>query len=28
MTLLTDDGDFKIIRPFVRGFSFLAPWPA
>jgi len=28
MTLLTEDGDFKIIRPFVRGFSFLAPWPA
>jgi predicted nucleic acid-binding protein len=28
MTLLTDDGDFKIIRPFVRGFSFLATWPA
>jgi predicted nucleic acid-binding protein len=28
MTLLTDDGDFKIIRPFVRGFSFFAPWPA
>ena len=28
MTLLTDDGDFKIIRPFVRGFSFHAPWPA
>jgi predicted nucleic acid-binding protein len=28
MTLLTDDGDFKIIRPFVRGFSFLTPWPA
>jgi predicted nucleic acid-binding protein len=27
MTLLTEDDDFKIIRPFVRGFSFLAPWP-
>jgi predicted nucleic acid-binding protein len=27
MTLLADDGDFKIIRPFLRGFSFSAPWP-
>ena len=28
MTLITDDGDFKIIRPFMRGFGFIAPWPA
>ena len=28
MTLLTDDGDFQIIRPHVRGFAFLPPWPA
>jgi predicted nucleic acid-binding protein len=27
MTLITDDGDFKIIRPFIRGFNFMAPWP-
>jgi len=26
MTLLTDDGDFRNIRPFIRGFSFGAPW--
>jgi predicted nucleic acid-binding protein len=28
MTLITDDGDFKIIQPFTRGFSFVAPWPS
>ncbi len=28
MTLLTDDGDFQMIRPHVRGFTFLPPWPA
>jgi predicted nucleic acid-binding protein len=28
MTLITDDTDFKIIRPFARGFSFIAPWPS
>jgi predicted nucleic acid-binding protein len=28
MTLITDDGDFKTIRPFSRGFSFIAPWPS
>jgi predicted nucleic acid-binding protein len=27
-TLLTDDGDFKMIRPHVRGFAYLPPWPA
>jgi len=28
MTLLTDDGDFQMIRSHVRGFTFLPPWPA
>lgn len=28
VTLLTNDGDFKIIRPHLRGFSFLPAWPA
>jgi predicted nucleic acid-binding protein len=28
MTLLTDDGDFQMIRAYVRGFAFLPPWPA
>jgi predicted nucleic acid-binding protein len=28
MTLVTDDGDFRIIRPFLRGFAFTAPWPS
>ncbi len=27
MTLVTDDTDFKNIRPFLRGFSFTRPWP-
>jgi predicted nucleic acid-binding protein len=27
MTLVTDDGDFKLIRPYLRGFTFTAPWP-
>jgi predicted nucleic acid-binding protein len=27
-TLLTNDGDFKMIRPYLRGFAYLAPWPA
>jgi predicted nucleic acid-binding protein len=27
ITLVTDDGDFKNIRPFMRGFAFTAPWP-
>lgn len=26
--LVTSDGDFKMIRPHLRGFSFVAPWPA
>lgn len=26
MTLITDDTDFKIIRPFIRGFTFVPPW--
>jgi predicted nucleic acid-binding protein len=28
MTLLTDDGDFKLIRAHLRGFAYLPPWPA
>jgi len=28
MTLVTDDGDFRTIRPFLRGFAFTAPWPS
>jgi len=28
MTLITHDGDFKIIRPFVGGFAFIGSWPA
>jgi predicted nucleic acid-binding protein len=27
MTLVTADGDFKIIRPFMPGFNFMPPWP-
>lgn len=27
MTLVTGDGDFKTIRRFMRGFTFMAPWP-
>ncbi len=27
LTLLTNDGDFKTIRPHVRGFACLLPWP-
>jgi predicted nucleic acid-binding protein len=27
-TLLTADGDFKTIRPHLRGFVYLPPWPA
>ncbi len=26
-TLLTADGDFKIIRPHLRGFVYMPPWP-
>jgi len=26
--LVTSDGDFKLIRPHLRGFGFVAPWPA
>ena len=26
-TLLTNDGDFKMIQPLVRGFGYLPPWP-
>jgi predicted nucleic acid-binding protein len=25
--LITKDGDFKRLSPFVRGFRFAAPWP-
>jgi predicted nucleic acid-binding protein len=28
ITLITKDGDFKRLSPFVRGFHFAAPWPA
>jgi predicted nucleic acid-binding protein len=28
MTLITDDGEFKVIRPFMRGFAFIRSWPA
>jgi predicted nucleic acid-binding protein len=27
-TLLTEDGDFKMIRAHLRGFAHLPPWPA
>ena len=27
ITLITKDGDFKRLSPFVRGFRFAAPWP-
>jgi predicted nucleic acid-binding protein len=27
ITLITRDGDFKRIAPFVRGFRYAAPWP-
>src|SRR5882762_11067726 len=26
-TLLTNDGDFKMIRPHLRGFAHAPPWP-
>ena len=28
ITLITEDGDFKRLSPFVRGFRYAAPWPA
>ena len=28
ITLITNDGDFKRLAPFVRGFRHAAPWPA
>ena len=28
LTLVTGDGDFKTIRPHLRGFVYIAPWPA
>lgn len=28
ITLITKDGDFKRLSPFVRGFRYAAPWPA
>ena len=28
MTLITRDGDFKRLAPFVKGFRYAAPWPA
>ena len=27
ITLITNDGDFKRLAPFVRGFRYAAPWP-
>lgn len=27
ITLITRDGDFKRLAPFVRGFRYAAPWP-
>ena len=27
ITLITNDGDFKCLAPFVRGFRYAAPWP-
>jgi predicted nucleic acid-binding protein len=27
ITLITKDGDFKRLAPFVKGFRFAAPWP-
>jgi predicted nucleic acid-binding protein len=27
ITLITRDGDFKRLSPFVRGFRFAVPWP-
>jgi predicted nucleic acid-binding protein len=27
MTLITKDGDFKRLAPFVKGFRYAAPWP-
>jgi predicted nucleic acid-binding protein len=26
-TLVTGDGDFKTIRPYLRGFTYVPPWP-
>ena len=28
ITLITKDGDFKRLSPFVKGFGYAAPWPA
>ncbi len=28
LTLVTSDGDFKLIRTHLCGFDYLAPWPA
>jgi predicted nucleic acid-binding protein len=28
ITLITRNGDFKRLSPFVRGFHYTAPWPA
>jgi predicted nucleic acid-binding protein len=27
ITLITRDGDFKRLAPFVRGFRYASPWP-
>jgi len=28
ITLITKDGDFKRLAPFIKGFRYAAPWPA
>lgn len=28
ITLITKDGDFQRLAPFVKGFRYAAPWPA
>jgi predicted nucleic acid-binding protein len=27
LTLITADGDFKMIQPHLRGFKYIPPWP-
>ena len=27
-TLITNDGDFKMIKPYLRGFAYLPAWPS
>lgn len=28
VTLITKDGDFRRLAPFIKGFRYAAPWPA